>query len=300
MILITTPTGNIGSQVVEQVLASNQPIRIIARDLTRLPMHVRDRAQVLEGEHNNSALIHRACEGIDSVFWLVPPSPKASNAESAYLDFTRPACEAFNVQGVKRVVGVSALGRGSGHEGNAGLATAALAMDALIAQSGVAYRALLMPSFMDNMLRQLSPINSLGKFFSPLPGDAKYPTCATRDIASKATELLLDPSWSGVAGVPVMGPEDLSLTDMARTLSQVLGKTVTFQQTTLEGFRAQLLGQGMSGAMAQGVVDMYAAKMRGLDNKEPRTPAASTPTSFHQWCEEVMKPAIAAINRSVF
>jgi uncharacterized protein YbjT (DUF2867 family) len=293
MILITTPTGAIGSQVVERLLARDAPVRVVVRDPARLPSGVRERVEVFVGEHSDSALIHRACEGVESVFWLVPPRPTAQSIEAAYLDFTRPACEAFKAQSVDRVVGVSALGRGSGLEGRAGLVTASLAMDALIADSGVTYRALLMPSFMDNLLRQVSSIKNLNQFFSPIPGDKKCPTCATRDIASKAVELLLNPTWHGVEGVPVMGPEDLSPLDMAQILSQVLGKTVAFQQTTLDAFRAQLLNQGMSVPMAQGVVDMYAAKMHGLDNAEPRTPAAATETSFRQWCEEVLKPAVS-------
>jgi hypothetical protein len=51
------------------------------------------------------------------------------------------------------VVGISALGRGTAVAGRAGYVTASLAMDDLIAGSGVAYRALTMPSFMDNLLR---------------------------------------------------------------------------------------------------------------------------------------------------
>jgi uncharacterized protein YbjT (DUF2867 family) len=37
MIIITTPTGQIGHQVLENVLDSGEPIRVIARDLSRLP-----------------------------------------------------------------------------------------------------------------------------------------------------------------------------------------------------------------------------------------------------------------------
>ena len=46
-------------------------------------------------------------------------------------------------------------------------------------------------------------------FFSPIAGDRKLPTVATRDIAAAAARLLLDPSWSGVGEVPSLGPEDL-------------------------------------------------------------------------------------------
>jgi hypothetical protein len=48
----------------------------------------------------------------------------------------------------------------------------------------------------------------------------------------------------------------------------------------------------MSEAMAQGTADMLTAKNAGLDNAEPRTPQSTTPTSFRQWCQEVLKPAV--------
>ena len=129
-------------------------------------------------------------------------------------------------------------------------------------------------------------------FFSPLSGDRKLPTCATRDIAAVAAKLLLDRSWSGVYSVPVLGPEDLSQNDMAAIMSEVLGKPVRFQQTSGEAHKAGLIKYGWSEAMAQGVLDMMLAKDEGLDNAEPRTPQNSTPTSFRQWCEEVLKPAV--------
>jgi len=94
-----------------------------------------------------------------------------------------------------------------------------------------------------------------------------------------------------VETVPLLGPEDLSHDEMARTMSEVLGKPVRFQQITKEAYKASLAAYG-SDAMAQGMADMAAAKNEGMDNAEPRTPQATTPTSFRQWCEEVLKPAV--------
>jgi uncharacterized protein YbjT (DUF2867 family) len=178
--------------------------------------------------------------------------------------------------------------------GHAGLVTASLAMDDLIASSGVSYRALTMPSFMDNLLWQTEAIKNEGAFFSPLSADRKMPSCATRDIATVAARLLLDSSWSGVSSVPVLGPEDLSLNEMAQIMSEVLGRPIRCQQIPFDAYKAQLTGRGMSEGMAQGMVDMMAAKNAGLDNAEPRTPQASTPTSFRQWCRDVLKPAVLA------
>jgi uncharacterized protein YbjT (DUF2867 family) len=294
MIVITTPTGDIGHQVVENVLKSDEPVRVIVRDASRLSSRVRERAEVVQGSHGDAEVVGKAFAGADAVFWLVPPNPHAASLEAAYLDFSRPACDAFISQGISRVVGVSALGRGTPVAGDAGLVTASLAMDDLIAGTGVNYRALTMPSFMDNLLNQVGAIKSQGMFFSPVSGDRKHPTCATGDIAAVAARLLLDDSWSGQGSVPVLGPEDLSSNDMARIMTEVLGMPVRFQQIPADAFRARLTGFGMSEAMAQGMADMMAAKERGLDNGEPRTLEATTPTTFRQWCGEVLKPAVLA------
>ena len=290
MIVITTPTGTIGQQVLKNVVDSGEPIRVIARDPARLPSQIRKRVEVVQGSHGDIDVVTKAFKGADSVFWLPPPDFRAGSVMAAYLDFTRPACDALRSQRVKQVVGVSALGRG--WPKNAGLVSASLAMDDLIASTGVSYRALTMPSFMDNILRQAEAIKNQGMFFSPMSGDRKFPTCATRDIADVAAKLLLDRSWSGHGSVPVLGPEDLSFNDMAKIMSEVLGKQVRFQQISFEAFKARLTASGMSEAMAQGMLDMAVAKNEGLDNAEPRTPQSTTETSFRQWCEEVLKPAV--------
>jgi uncharacterized protein YbjT (DUF2867 family) len=294
MIVVTTPTGLIGHQVLYHLLKSDEPIRVIARDPSRLPAHTRERVEVVQGSHGDRDIVTRAFAGADSVFWLVPPDPKAKSVEAAYVDFSRPACDAFKSQGVKRVVGVSALGRGTPWAAHAGLVTASLAMDDLIASTGVSYRALTNPSFMDNLLRQVESIKNQGMFSLPISGDLKQPSCATRDVASVAAKLLLDHSWSGVASVPVLGPEDLSYNEMAEIMSEVLGKPVRFQEITRESFKARLLSRGMSEPMAQGNLDMWIAYNQGLDSAEPRTPESTTPTSFRQWCQEVLSPAVLA------
>jgi uncharacterized protein YbjT (DUF2867 family) len=294
MIVITTPTGDIGHQVVENVLAADEPVRVIARDSSRLAASIRARVDVVEGSHGDAEVVNRAFEGADSVFWLVPPDFRSSSVAARYVEFTQPACEAFKSHGVDRVVAVSALGRGSGLEASAGLVTASLAMDDQIRDTGVSYRALTMPSFMDNMLRQVEAIKNAGMFFSPVSADLKAPTCATRDIASVAARLLLDHSWSGQESAPLLGPEDLSNREMAQIISQVLERPVGFQQVPIEAFRTQMLERGASAAMTNGMVEMMVAKDRGLDNAEPRTPESTTPTSFRQWCMEVLKPAVLA------
>lgn len=248
--------------------------------------------EVIEGSHGDPYVVGEAFAGADAVFWLVPPDPQAESVEAAYVGFTQPAADAFKRHAVKRVVGISALGRGTPWAAHAGYVTGSLAMDDLIASTGVSYRALTMPSFMDNLLRFAEPIRNDGVFFAPIDGGHKLPSFATRDIAATASRLLLDDSWTGIGHVAVLGPEDISYNDMAEILSDVLGKPVRFQQIPSEALKRRMLQAGTSEAMTQGVVDMWAAKTSGLDNAEPRTPEATTPTSFREWCQAVLKPAV--------
>lgn len=290
MIVITTPTGAIGSQVLDAVLDAGKPARVIARDPAKLPARVRERVEIVPGSHGDPRVVDRAFAGADAVFWLVAADPRADSPHAAYVDFTRPASEAIAAHRVRRVVSVSALGRGVSD--NAGYVTATLAADDLIAATGVHFRALVMPSFMDNLLRQVESIRDRGVFYDTIPADLKAPTCARRDIAAAAARLLLDDTWTGQASQAVLGPEDLSLTEMAQTMTEVLGRPVRYEQVPTEAFRSQLLAAGFSPGMAQGMVDMAVAKQHGLDNAEPRTPESTTPTSFRQWCAEVLRPAV--------
>lgn len=292
MIVITTPTGTIGRQVLESVLRSDEAVRVIARDPPRLSPRVRDRVEVVEGSHGDADVVKAALADADALFWLCPPDPTAASVDDAFAGFSRPASDALRTSGVRRIVGISALGRGTPLAKNAGFVTASLAMDDLIASTGVRYRALTMPSFMDNIARQAEPISNLGRFFSPIDGDLKLPSVATRDIASVATRWLLDDSWSGVEERPVLGPEDLSFNDMATTMSDVFDREVRYQQIPFEAYKEQFIERGMSEAMAQGMTDMAAAKNDGLDNAVERTPEATTPTSFRNWCEKELEPAI--------
>ncbi len=210
MIVVTAPTGQIGSQLVTNLLAAQEKVRVVVRDPNRLPAEIRGKLEIVEGSHGNAAVINEACRGADAVFWLVPPDPKAKSVLEAYVDFSRPACEAFVRNGIEHVVGISSIGRGKPQAQHAGLITASLAMDDLIADTGVNYRALTMPSFMDNLLRQKEAISKQGAFYSAVPGDLQMATCSTRDVAAAAAELLVHRAWSGTGEHPMPGPKDLS------------------------------------------------------------------------------------------
>ncbi|CAN3985516.1 NAD(P)H-binding protein [Kitasatospora purpeofusca] len=302
MIVITAPTGNIGrrllSLLVEAAPAHGEELRVVVRDPARLPEGVRDRVEVVTGSHGDAATVERAFAGADAVFWLVPPDASAA-PEDGWSGFTRPAARAFATHGVGRVVGVSALGRGTAQAARAGLVTASLAMDDLIAGSGVAYRALACPSFFENLLEEAGSIRADGVFTDTVRADRRAPLVAVADIAATAAGLLLGRSWSGVDSVPVLGPQDLSPEDLALIMTEQLGRPVRYRRRSLDDLRSELLGYGLHPAFAEGVVEMKRAKDEGLDAGldagvgRPARPAVPA-TGFARWCAETLKPAVLA------
>ncbi|MGW0779287.1 NmrA family NAD(P)-binding protein [Streptomyces sp. NPDC002913] len=292
MIVVTTPTGDIGRQLTDRLLAAGEAVRVVVRDPARLPEHVRAGAEVVQGSHGDAHTIAEALDGADRLFWLVPPAGfhDAGDARQYYLEFAWHAAHEAARRDV-RMVGVTSLGRG--YAGEAGLLTAALEMDAMIESAGVTYRALALPFFMENLLRQAPAIRQ-GTIAMANAADRPLPTVATQDVAKAAETLLLDTSWSGRARVPVVGPDALTPADMAGIVSRTLGGTVDYRQVAVADFRSTMVRHGASPALAKDMADMVHAQNDGIYDAEPHEGGFAAGTGFQQWCQDVLEPALTA------
>ena len=292
MIVVTTPTGNIGRHVVLHLLDAGEALRLIVRDPSKLPQDVRDQVEVVAGSHGDAAVVDCVFHGADAVFWLCPPTPSATPA-AATVDFARPAAEAMRRHHVAHIVAATTLGRHTPWQERAGNATGSIHMVDLLGTTGAAVRGLALPAFMDNALRQADSIRQ-GKMLGPIAPDKKLPHTATRDTGAAASRLLVDRSWSGQEDVPVLGPEELSYADLAAIVSDVIGREVRYEPETYEAYKQAAMARGLTDAFAQGYVDMLRAKEQGMDNVAPRATAIIGKTSFRQWVVEELQPALAS------
>lgn len=291
MLVVTTPTGQVGGQVLARLMAAGESVRVVARDRKRLGPGLADQVDVVEGSHRDPAILRRALDGAEGLFWAIPPDFTAPDARELYLSFTRPLAEILPGSSVRRVVMLSTGGRG--WPGEAGAIGAAHRAEELLESTGVALRSLWCGSFMDNMLRQVDSLRDRGVFVYPTAGDVAMPVCATEDIAATGARLLRDRSWTGQGGVGVHGPRDLTLNEMAEILSRSLGRPIRYEQVPGPAYKAALLGFGASEGMAQAMVEMFAAITDGLYARDARTPESTTPTTFEAWAEAHLKPLLA-------
>ncbi|MEV6842399.1 NAD(P)H-binding protein [Actinoplanes sp. NPDC051411] len=296
MIVVTTPTGQIGSQVVRRLLDHGSAVRVIVRDASRLDRAVREQVETVEGSHDDSAVLDQALPGADAVFWLVPPNPHASSAAEHYLTFARAGAAAVTRHEVGHVVGVSSAGHG--WPAPAGILSAAFAMDAELARSGAAYRALSMPFYMENLLRQLDVIRGQGVFYLTCAGHLPLASIATRDIAGRAADLLTDRSWTGQENLPLFGPDRLTPDGMAEVISQEIGRPVAYRRMTPDDFASMLRSQGASDQAVKDRIEMNTAQEHGIYDAD-WTHAEPAATDFRTWCRDVLGPAVDAIRADV-
>jgi uncharacterized protein YbjT (DUF2867 family) len=195
MIVVTTPTGNIGHHVIRHLLDANEALRVIVRDPARLPQAIRDHVEIVEGSHGDAAVVDHAFRGVDAVFWLCPPTPLKTPA-AATVDFASPGAEAVRRRRIGHIVAVTTLGGGTEWQDRAGNVTGWIRVVGLLRETGVAVRGLAFPGFMDNALLQVGSIRQ-GQMFRPIDFDKKVPHTATRATGAVAARLLRDRSWTG-------------------------------------------------------------------------------------------------------
>lgn len=207
MILITTPTGRVGGEVVRRLMSTHTPIRLLLQDAGKLPQHIREHAYIVEGSHCAAQTLQIALSGVERVFWCVPQSPTVEHVGEHYIEFSHAFAALLKKCDTIKVVGISSGGMGRAK--NAGPISALHAMEHEINAAGAPTRFLRCGSFMENLLWQVDSIRKRGVLGLPIRADVKIPTVAARDIASVATRWLMADNWNGQEGIAVHGPEDL-------------------------------------------------------------------------------------------
>lgn len=288
-IVITAPTGNIGSRLVELLLDAQADLTLLVRNPDKLDVSVRSRVQVRQGELQDADFVRTATQGADALFWLTPNDPTTTDLHAWYELFGSNVARAVEANSIPSVVNLSSIGA---HLPQAGPVSGLGQVEKHLNATSTAIVHLRPGYFMENLLFQLDAIRHQHSLFVPVPGDVAFPQIATRDIAAAAARLLLDRTWTGHTIHGLHGPTDLNLNQTAQILTEITGRTIQFVSITPEQAREAFLGMGLSPAFAQGYLDMYSSLAQPGAIAEPRTPETTTPTTLAQWSQEVLKPLL--------
>ena len=283
MILVTTPTGNTGSMILEHLVEQGQQVRIFVRNPEKIAADILEHVEVATGSLLNESEFTEALQGCDTIYFCVPQSNTQEDVNAYYENFATVASNAIKNAGTRRVVYLSSGGKESNLQ--AGLITALHKGEDIINKSGASVRALRCPVFYESILYQTASLKETGMFFLPIDGKYKMPQVAVKDVATKAVEFLIDKNWTGVEGYAIQGPENISYNDIATQLSELTGKPIRFQQVSNDDYIKTLLGQHhTSEAFAVSLTEMLTAIGNGLYDTEPSTNYTST--TIKEWMRE--------------
>jgi uncharacterized protein YbjT (DUF2867 family) len=119
-------------------------------------------------------------------------------------------------------------------------------IDAMLRDSGIPY-AIVQPNIaMQNFVEYwAAPINSDNAFYF-MHGDSRVSYIDLRDVAEIETEIIINPMNHEKREYTITGPESLSDTDIARTLSNAVGRTIRYIPLDESQYVAKLRKMGMA------------------------------------------------------
>jgi len=147
--------------------------------------------------------------------------------------------------------------------------------------------------FFENLFWQLDSIKKWGRISLPISGSRRYPMIATRDIGRAAADRLRDRNWTGHHVRELHGPADVCFDDVAKTLSDVLGRKIVYVKCNRDDLRQEMLNNAMSENAADLMLELYDAVEAGrLQATQPRLPETTTATTLAEFAREALLPMI--------
>ena len=274
MYLVTGATGNVGREVVSQLLAKGQKVRVFTRDAAKVA-HWGNRVEVATGDFTRPETFAQALSGVDGVFIM-----------NGALDggVFRQLIAAAKVQGNLRIVFLSTIFAGSPESPIGQLHKD---KEDVIRASGLSGKFVRAGSFMTNAYQWIGTIKGEGVVYNAL-GDGKAAPIAADDIAAVAVHALTDPNPSPEV-FEVTGSELLSVPEQVAILAKALGKPIKSVDVPAEAAAQGLIRAGLPAPVAAAVAQSFAAIREGrmaMVKDTVKQVTGRPPRTFRSWAQE--------------
>jgi len=267
-ILVIGATGNVGSHLVETLVARGEDVRAASRQAQAIAG-----AEAVHFDLKDPAMIAPAFEGVDRTYLLSP------TGELDPVKLLRPVIEEAARRKVK-VVLQTALGVDADDH------IPLRQVELLLQGSGVPFVILRPNWFSDNFANYWSHDIADGMIEVPA-GEGKSSFIDTRDIAESAAGALTTDAFDGQA-FNLTGPEAHSYAEAAAILSKVYGKTISYRAIDDATFIAKLtpvVGAGYAQLLAAIYHPVREGWTAGVTDAVERL-SAHAPRSLEQWARD--------------
>jgi len=258
MYVIAGVSGHTGSVVADSLLAAGKPVRVVVRDAAKGAPWKAKGAEVAVASLDDRASLATALKGATGAYLLIPPNTwTETNIPAGRKKYADAIVGAVTDARPGHVVLLSSIGaqqtKGTGpiqyiHPIEEGLRA-----------SGVPSTFRRAAFFMENWGSVLKGAIDSGTLYYGL--SARIPQVATTDIGKTAAKLLLEGA-KGTRIVNLAGPQELTLEDVAGTLSKITGKPIKAVSVPPSAMADSLASMGASRELA----DLYGEMAAGMND----------------------------------
>jgi NAD(P)H dehydrogenase (quinone) len=219
-IAVTGSTGRLGGRIARLLALAQAPQRLLVRDPARAPDLTG--TQVTIAPYADGAAVQAALEGVETA--LMVSGAETPERVAEHRSFIDAAARA----GVGHLVYISFFGAGPN-------ATFTLARDHWATEEHLRASGIPHTILRDNLHADFFPflVGEDGLIRGPA-GTGKVAAVAQDDIADVAAAVLLAPKQHLGVTYDLTGPEALTLAEVAATITEATGRSVTFYDETVE------------------------------------------------------------------
>jgi (4-alkanoyl-5-oxo-2,5-dihydrofuran-3-yl)methyl phosphate reductase len=276
MILITGATGNVGSELVEQLSAIGESLRVVTRDKSKVA-NLDTNIECVIGDISDEATAERAVAGVDRIFMFPLITDESHRWNNVLLAKAKKA-------GVRHVVLLSSMGA---HARQSKIGELHREKETLVEESGIPWTFIRPGAFMTNSLQWQPTIKAQGKVFNPT-GKGKVAPISPKDIAAAAAVALTSKGHEGKIYM-LTGPDLLSAPDQVEILSQALGKSIECIDVPVSAAADQMKQKGFPAFLVEGLSTMWEGIKLGeaaIQTKDLERVTGNKGENFARWCDQ--------------
>jgi len=295
MYVITGATGNTGSRIADALLARGEKVRVIGRNAAGLQRFVKQGGEAAAGNLKEWKFLTGAFAGATAVFAMIPPNYTAGDFRSHQNEIGESIAAAITDAGVRYVVNLSSQGADLA-EGTGPILGLRDQEERLNRLTGVNVLHLRPTYFMENLLMSIPLIIERGIAGTAVRGDQPFAMIATRDIADRAVNYLVERNFSGSVVKDLLGERDLTLAEAFAVLGGSIGRPdLVYLQFAYEDAARAMMGSGISPDVTRRMMEMSRALNGGLFAvNRPRTAENTTATSIEAFADAFAEAYAAA------
>jgi uncharacterized protein YbjT (DUF2867 family) len=269
-ILVTGAAGNVGRQVIAQLVSAGAPVRALVRDAqqARLPEGV----EAVEGDLSRPGTLEGALAEVETVFLIWPFL--TTEGASAVLDA---------VEGrARRVVYLSSSGVDDEAERQTDPINQLHAdMEGLIERSGLRRTILRSNTIASNTRGWAEQIRGAGVVRGP--DIAATAVIDPRDIAAVAVRVLIEDGHAGATYV-LTGPQVVTRTEQVHAIGEAIGRPLRFEKVPVEIARQRMLADGRPPALVEALLASAETRPRSALITSTVEEITGTPArTFRDW-----------------